>query len=127
MTIHLKYVKENHEHQKVLDTAFNGKIVVVDHYVNQRAIIKYGCVVCGTIFYQKPEYLLNPDNEHNHFCIVEKESRRKPNRKKIGKIPEELNEILALFDQGVSASEISRRLGISRDKTRYWLNKMRAK
>lgn len=127
MTIKIGYVKENKEYQRVLDQKFNGIVVPVERYINPRAVIKHGCMRCSTIFYQKPIFLINTNNEYNHFCIVNKNSNKKRNynTKRTSTVNEQLKgDMLTLFNQGLSASEISKRLGISRDKVRYWLKKL---
>lgn len=134
MNIKLGYVKENRDYQKALDRRFGGKIVAIHKYVNPKATIKHGCLDCGQTFWARPGYLINLDTT-DHFCIRQNENKRtntksKPAKGKVSKpkktnAPEELNEMLILSNQGVSISEIARKLGLSRDRVRYWLGKAR--
>ncbi|WP_144549656.1 hypothetical protein [Bacillus sp. X1(2014)] len=128
MNIKLRYVNENREHQRTIDRVHKGKIVPVSRYINDEAVIKYCCMVCGTTFFQKPKYLLDIDNEFNHWCILKRQSKTNTSKRnqRPSTVSDELKgQMLGLHNQGVTIAEISRRLGVNRDKTKYWLNKLR--
>ncbi|MGX6444262.1 helix-turn-helix domain-containing protein [Neobacillus sp. K501] len=126
MFFRLRYVNENRAHQKEIDKLLKGRIVVIDRYINEKAIIRYGCVLCGSVFFQKPLYLLNPNNKHNHHCILSNCSNRKATKRRTpNPIPEEAKEMLDLYNQGHKISEIARTFGVSRGKTKYWIKKLR--
>jgi hypothetical protein len=141
VNIKLGYRELNRDYQKALDKRFSGKIVAIDRYINPKATIKHGCLECGTTFWARPGYLIHL-NTTDHFCIQQTENIRtngtkskapKSNsakckvspKKSKSNAPEELNEMLILYNEGVTITEIARKLGLSRDKIRYWLEKVR--
>lgn len=124
MKIQLNYVNENREYQRVLDTKFKGIIVPVDRYVNPKATIRHGCLMCGAILYARPSYLINLCNS-DHYCIKEKDNKKHYNKQSKARISDEIKEtILSFHNQGFSAYQIAGQLGISRDTVRYHLKKM---
>jgi transcriptional regulator with PAS, ATPase and Fis domain len=124
--IQLGYVNENRKYQRVLDTKYKGIIVAVDRYVNSKATIKHGCLMCGEIFWARPGYLVNLYNS-DHYCIKQNDNKKHYNTKNSkARINDEMKKtILTFHNQGFSAYQIAGQLGISRDTVRYHLKKMR--
>lgn len=125
--IQLRYVKENRDYQRILDKHYSGKVIPIDRYINEKAIINHYCFACCNEFYSRPSYLISIQK---HDCTGKLATIEQPKGESITKrklTDDDLALIVSLHEQGFSANKISKQIGISKDAVKYQLRKLKEK
>jgi ribosome-binding protein aMBF1 (putative translation factor) len=125
--IKLNYITQNREYQRLLDSKYHGQIVPIERLINyDRANILHHCLGCGDSFYELPNTLLYDENQ-GHLCsmsLKQKEGKKRIPIRAWRVITDEIKEdIYKMTDQGLSTSEVAKKLEVSVSSVRKYLRK----
>lgn len=134
----LRQTKINADYQAVLNTVYSGTITARGKYINPRAVIQHHCKNCMTNFEARPLWLVMKRQPHECFSESLKTSKGKKQKvKKVleknaampisinaKRVTEEMKlEIVLLYQEGVTISDIRRTLKLAHKTVDYHLKK----
>jgi DNA-binding CsgD family transcriptional regulator len=118
--IELQYVNENRPYQRVLDLHYHGTVIAIDRFLNGKSSILHYCLKCSQTFYNAPNYLLLTNR---HVCGADRTSKHKSSTSSNKLNKKQREEVLQLFREGQTISQIAKLFYVRPTQVRYQLKK----